>query len=125
MFLTLWSNNSELLNVQMSILQRFVCVSLLFTILMFEKMIFHSFRAHRSQLRFRSTLNRPHTRLLFFNPLRFTLERVDFGQQLVVCTLRVIVDDDHVKEVPPSALHVSSRRDDLFQFFFLLNERNH
>lgn len=122
MFLSLWSNNSELMHVQMSILQRFVCVIYDFNV---EKIIFHSFRLHRSQLRFRSTLNRPHTRLLFFNPLRFTLERVDFGQQLVVCTLRVIVDDNHVEKVPPSGFHVSSRRDDLFQFFFLLNERNH
>lgn len=53
------------------------------------------------------------------DPLRLALEAVDLVEQLLVGALRVVVDDDHVEQVPPAQLHVARRRYYLFQFFLL------
>lgn len=60
------------------------------------------------------------------HPLRFALQRIDLGQQLMVGALRVIVDDDVVEQMAPACLHVACGRDDFFEVVVLSDrsERN-
>lgn len=53
------------------------------------------------------------------HPLRFALQQIDLGQQLVVRPLRVVVDDDVVEQVAPARLHFARGGNDLLQVVVL------
>lgn len=53
------------------------------------------------------------------HPLGLPLQAVDLVQELLVGALRVVIDYDHVEEMPPTELHVACGRDYFFKFLFL------
>lgn len=56
------------------------------------------------------------------HPLRLALQRVDFGQQLVISSFRVVIYDYHVKQVSPARLHIARGGDDVLQLLILPKE---